>query len=122
MTPIERARTAIGTRFRVHGRGGPAGIDCVGLAALAYDVAPPRGYGLRTGDAEMAAAIVAALGLTQVSDERVGDLVLFRAGPGQLHFGIASEGGVIHADAMLRRVVERPGTPPWTALMRWRKD
>lgn len=122
MTPLERARGAIGTRFRLHGRGGADGIDCVGLAALVYQVPPPRGYSLRTGDARVVVGRLAAAGLAQVSDERSGDLILFRAGPGQLHFGIASERGVIHADASLRRVVERPGAPPWDVLMRWRKE
>ena len=58
----------------------------------------------------------------QLMAGRAGDLVLFRAGPGQLHLGIASEDGVIHADASLRRVVERPGMPPWPELMRWRRE
>ena len=30
-------------------------------------------------------------------------------------------GGIIHADAMLRRVVERPGPVPWPVLGRWRQ-
>jgi cell wall-associated NlpC family hydrolase len=122
MTPLQRARGAIGTRFRLHGRGGAEGIDCVGLAALAYTVRPPRGYDLRTGDPIRVFDAVSAAGLTEVSDERPGDLILFLAGPGQLHLGIASERGVIHADASLRRVVERPGVPPWPILKRWRKE
>lgn len=122
MTPLERARGAIGTRFRLHGRGGADGIDCVGLAALAFELTPPRGYRLRTGDVGAVVAAIAATDLTQVTDQRAGDLILFRAGPGQLHFGIASERGLIHADAALRRVVERPGALPWAVLIRWRKE
>lgn len=121
MTPVEIARGAIGTRFRLHGRGGADGIDCVGLAALAHGVDAPRGYTLRTGDPRVAMNAIAAAGLHPVTDEAVGDLVLYAAGPGQLHLGIASEQGVIHADATLRRVVERPGVPPWKPLMRWRE-
>lgn len=121
MTPLIKARGAIGTRFRLHGRGGADGIDCVGLAALAYGVSAPRGYALRTGDPARVFQAIAAAGLVPVTDARAGDLILFRAGPGQLHLAIASEDGVIHADASLRRVVERPGPPPWIPLMRWRE-
>lgn len=122
MTPLERACGAIGAKFRLHGRSFEDGLDCVGLAGLAYGVAPPRGYSLRSGNMEAVAAAVGAAGLTRVGDPRPGDLVLYRAGPGQLHLGIASEDGVIHADASLRRVVERPGMPPWPELARWRRQ
>ena len=120
MTPLERARGAMGARFRLHGRDVADGLDCVGLAGLAYGVEPLRGYSLRSGDARAVVAGVTAAGLVCADDARAGDLVLFRAGPGQLHLAIQSEDGVIHADASLRRVVERPGVPPWTELMRWR--
>lgn len=122
MTPLERARRAIGARFRLHGRTIEDGVDCVGLAGLAYGVAPPRGYSLRSGDARAVLAGVAEAGLTRAAEPRPGDLVLYLAGPGQLHLGIASEDGVIHADASLRRVVERPGLPPWPELARWRRE
>jgi hypothetical protein len=121
MTPVERARGAIGARFRPHGRSVAHGLDCVGLAGVAYGIDPPRGYAMRSADAAGVATAVAAAGLRIAADRRAGDLVLFRAGPGQLHLGIASEDGLIHADASLRRVVERPGTPPWPELMRWRE-
>ncbi len=41
-----------------------------------------------------------------------------RAGPGQLHLGISTgaDGGIIHADAVLRRVVERPRRCRWAVL------
>jgi len=121
MTPLERARRAIGAKFRLHGRSVADGLDCVGLAGLAYGVDAPRGYALRSDDRARMIAGIAAAGLKRADDACAGDLVLFRAGPGQLHLGIASEHGVIHADASLRRVVERPGVPPWPELMRWRR-
>lgn len=121
MTPLERARGAIGARFRLHGRTVEDGLDCVGLAALAYAVEVPRGYALRSGDVARLTAAIAASGLIPARVACAGDLLLFRAGPGQLHLAIASEAGVIHADASLRRVVERPGVPPWTGLGRWRR-
>ncbi|HEY0621766.1 NlpC/P60 family protein [Sphingomonas sp.] len=121
MTPLERARCAIGAKFRLHGRTVADGLDCVGLAGLAFGAVVPRGYSLRSGDTAQMIAGIAAAGLVRAGDARAGDLVLFRAGPGQLHLGIDGGGSVIHADAALRRVVERPGTAPWPELMRWRR-
>ncbi len=127
MMPGERAvaaaRAALGVRFRLHGRSAE-GLDCIGLAALAlqaegFERAVPSGYALRSGDAVRVGAAIEALGLMPADEARPGDLLLFRAGPGQLHFAIQAEAGVIHADAMLRRVVERPGLP-WPVIGRWR--
>lgn len=121
MSPLERARGAIGAKFRLHGRTVADGLDCVGLAGLAYEIETPRGYSLRSGDPAWAIAGIAAAGLVRAATPRAGDVVLFRAGPGQLHLAIQNEDGVIHADASLRRVVERPGAPPWTEIARWRR-
>jgi cell wall-associated NlpC family hydrolase len=123
---IAAARGAIGTRFRLHGRDPASGLDCVGLAALAlraegFGGAVPSGYALRSGDAVRVVAAIEAAGLVPAADVRPGDLVLLRAGPGQLHFAIQSGDGIIHADAMLRRVVERCA-PDWPVLGRWRCD
>ncbi|MEG3181976.1 peptidoglycan endopeptidase [Sphingomonas sp. LT1P40] len=120
MRSLEVARAALGARFRLHGRTVENGLDCIGLAGLAFGAKVPRGYSLRSGDERAILAGVADAGLVPVSDRRAGDLILFRAGPGQLHLGIQSEGGVIHADASLRRVVERPGVAPWPEIARWR--
>jgi cell wall-associated NlpC family hydrolase len=121
---LAAARAALGVRFRLHGRGGD-GLDCVGLAALAlradgFEGAVPSGYALRRGDAAAVAAAIEAAGLVAAADARAGDLLLLCAGPGQLHLAIDSGGGIIHADAMLRRVVERPGGLPWPVAGRWR--
>ena len=120
MSPLVRAREALGTPCRLHGRRVGEGLDCVGLAGLAYGCAVPSGYLLRSGTAADVAQVVEAAGLVRVADARVGDLLLVRAGPGQLHLAIASGDGVIHADAGLRRVVERPGPVPWPVVARWR--
>jgi len=128
MRPGERslaaARAALGVRFRLHGRDG-TGLDCVGLAALAmraegFEGEVPCGYALRTGDGERVRRVIDATGLVPAIEERPGDLLLVRAGPGQLHLAIAADHGVIHADAQLRRVVERPGPIPWPVIGRWR--
>ena len=127
MMPGERAvaaaRAALGVRFRLHGRSAE-GLDCVGLAALAlraegFEGRVPSGYTLRSGDAVRVRVAIEALGLVPAAEPRPGDLLLFRAGPGQLHFAIQAEAGIIHADAMLRRVVERPELP-WPVIGRWR--
>ena len=120
---LAAARAAVGVRFRLHGRDAN-GLDCVGLAALAlraegFEGAVPSGYALRSGDAARARAAIAAAGLVEVSARRAGDLLLLRAGPGQLHFAIDSLAGIVHADAMLRKVVERPGAG-WPVIGRWR--
>ena len=117
---LARARAALGARFRLHGRSVAEGLDCVGLAGLAYDCGVPSGYRLRSGDAARVAHAIAAAGLVRVADARAGDLLLVHSGPGQLHLAVASEDGVIHADAGLGRVVERPGPVPWPVVARWR--
>lgn len=128
MSPGEQAaaaaRAAVGAKFRLHGREAATGLDCVGLAALALRAAGfggpvPSGYALRSGDVGRAVAVIEAAGLVRVGDPQAGDLVLLRAGAGQLHFAIQTEHGMVHADAMLRRVVERAALP-WPVIGRWR--
>lgn len=117
---MARARAAVGARFRLHGRVPDDGLDCVGLAAWAFGVDDvPSGYGLRGGDAAVVARVVTAAGLVAVTDAGVGQLLLVRSGPGQLHLCVSVDGGVVHADAGLRRVVERPGAVAWPVLGRW---
>lgn len=117
---VARARAAIGVRFRAKGRTLEGGLDCVGLAGWAHGVATPIGYAMRSGDAARIAAAARAAGLAEAKGRRAGDLVLLASGPGQLHLGIDSGTGLIHADAMLRRVVERPDPLPWPEIGRWR--
>lgn len=118
---LAAARAAIGTRFRLHGRDG-RGLDCLGLAGLAMRAEGfageiPSGYAMRGGDAARIAAAIEAAGF--VASDAPGDLLLLRTGAGQLHFAISTGAGAVHADAMLRRVVERPDLP-WQLAGRWR--
>lgn len=119
---VARARALIGTRFRLHGRGAD-GIDCVGLAAAALDIGPvPTGYALRGGSAETAERMLAGAGLVRAAGgTRPGDVLLIEAGPAQLHLAVATGDGIVHADAGLRRVAERPGAPPGRIVSRWRR-
>lgn len=120
---VAAARAAIGARFRVHGRDVASGLDCVGLAALAVGAERvPSGYALRGGAPERVAAMIDAAGLRRVAVRAAGDLLLCASGPGQLHLAIWTGDGVIHACAALRRVVERPGAPPWPVVGAWRGE
>ena len=120
MSVAERARAAVGSRFRFHGRSPDQGFDCVGLAAWAVAAKVPSGYRLRGGNIGDVAAIAERLGLAPVTTPAVGDILLLASGPGQLHLAVEVDGGIVHADATLRRVVERPGPAPWPLLAAWR--
>ena len=110
MTPLSpralRAREAVGVPFRLHGRD-LRGLDCIGLAAWAWEVTVPTGYALRSNSRARIEAQLAALGF--VAGEGPGTVVLAAPGPGQLHLGISTGDGLIHADLAARRVVERGG-------------
>lgn len=120
MSAVARARALVGTRFRLHGRGAN-GVDCVGLAAAALGEAAPTGYALRCGARERVAGLLDAQ-LVRAEVWAAGDILLMTTGPGQLHLGVWTGEGLVHADAGLRRVVERPGAPPWPVLGAWRKE
>ena len=122
---VAAARDLVGVPFRLQGRSRTSGIDCVGLAALAltqagHRGAAPRGYGLRSGDAELARDWLEQAGLRAVERGQAGDLVLVRPGPLQLHLMILVPGGHVHAHAGLGRVVETPGPSPWPVIGHWR--
>lgn len=122
---VAAARAMVGAPFRLHGRSVEQGVDCVGLAALAFaragrQVAPPRGYGLRSGNEGVARAWLAQAGLAAVAEGEPGDLALVRPGPLQLHLMLVVPGGHVHAHAGLGRVVEMPGESPWPVIGYWR--
>jgi lipoprotein Spr len=119
-----RARELLGTRFRFQGRG-PDGVDCIGVAVHALGLrceAAPRDYALRGGSLARLGAGLQAIGLQLCADEAAapGDVLVLRPAPEQLHLAVATGTGFIHADAGLRRVVERPLPLPWPCLARWR--
>lgn len=115
-----RASALVGARFRLHGREAATGLDCVGVVALASGLDAPTGYALRGGSAEGWAALLDRAGLARVGSTRAGDVVLAEAGAGQFHLVVLTETGFVHADAGLRRVVERPGAVPWPLVGTWR--
>lgn len=117
---VARARAVLGVPFRLHGRDG-AGLDCVGLAAHALQLDVPSGYPLRGGEPDVVRARLDSVLHPVEGPPVAGDLLMMRTGPGQLHLGVWTGAGLVHADAGLRRVVERPGAPPWPVLGGWRR-
>jgi murein DD-endopeptidase / murein LD-carboxypeptidase len=118
---VGRARALTGVRFRPQGRAAATGLDCIGLVAAALGVDPgPGDYPLRGGAPARLAAGLREAGLAPVARAEPGDVLVTRPGPGQLHLAIFTGAGLIHGDAGLRRVVERPGPCPWPVLGIWR--
>jgi len=116
-----RARRLVGVRFRAQGRSPATGLDCVGLVVSAFGLERARSdYSLRGGDPGLLSRELVAAGFVRVGRRETGDVLVMRAGPEQLHLGIVTEAGLVHADAALRRVVERPGAPEWPVLGIWR--
>jgi len=113
----KRALALVGTAFRPQGRDPAQGVDCVGLCLLAYDL--PAGtarddYRLRGKHRdEMEAALPARFRRLKRARARPGDLLLMLPAADQLHLGILTARGFVHADMRLRRVVETPGLPGW---------
>lgn len=119
---VVRARACIGARFLAHGRDPAFGLDCVGVAAVAFGCEVAGGYALRGGDPARIITGIEQRGLVRGEDPaRPGDLLLIAAGHGQLHLAIRTDTGFVHACARLRRVVETPGLPAGTTLGFWRE-
>lgn len=122
MRVARAARGCVGTRFRLHGREVAGGLDCVGVVAVAlraggYGGPVPGDYRLRTGAVRFD---FARAGLATADGRSPGDVIVARAGAGQVHLVVRTDLGFVHADASLRRVVERPGPVPWPMLGAWR--
>jgi cell wall-associated NlpC family hydrolase len=120
-----RARALVGTRFRPQGRQPALGLDCVGLAAAAAGVPAerlPGDYALRGQKLARIEQELCDLGCVPVPGGAAepGDVVVCDAGPAQFHLAVATGEGFVHADAGLRRVIERPLPLPWPALSVWR--
>jgi cell wall-associated NlpC family hydrolase len=120
-----RARALVGTRFRPQGRDPAHGLDCVGAAAAAAGVPAervPTGYDARgqaLAEVEHALCDLGCRPVT-VGRWRPGDLLVCAPGPAQFHVAVVVPGGFVHADAIARRVVERPFPVPWTVVGAWR--
>lgn len=123
-TLAREALGLVGVPFRLHGRT-EAGVDCVGLVALAawragHRGAAPDRYSLRGGRVAQFGVWLAAAGLRPVERMQRGDVVLVRAGVRQFHVMVFTGAGFVHAHAGLRRVVAMPGESPWPVIGIWR--
>src|SRR3546814_8426965 len=82
------------------------------MRAGGYRGPVPDDYALRHGDAARARTIIDALDVID-GIGGAGEVLLCASAPGQLHLAISISGsisgGLVHADAPLRRVVARPG-------------
>lgn len=121
---VDRARRLIGTRFRAQGRDARFGLDCLGLAMLAYGVgedAVRRDYRL-SGDhrRELMAGLCGGFRRLGPKAARAGDLMLIEVTVSQLHLAVRTATGFVHADAR-RGVVETPGAPEWPVVAVYRK-
>ncbi|HYD39113.1 MAG TPA: peptidoglycan endopeptidase [Allosphingosinicella sp.] len=120
-----RACALVGTRFRPQGRDPSHGLDCVGTAAFAAGIAServPRDYALRGQSLAEIEHQLCDLGCRPVAGAvlELGDVVVCQTGPVQFHMVIITPFGFVHADAALRRVVQRPYPIPWTLVGAWR--
>jgi lipoprotein Spr len=121
----ERARALVGTRFRAQGRAASLGVDCIGLVICAFGLPADgvrRDYRMR-GDhrRELLSGLNQSFRRVRPSRRRPGDIVVLAVARDQLHLGILTNGGFVHADARLRKVVETAGAPPWPILAHFRR-
>ena len=117
---VARARALIGTRFRPQGRSRETGLDCIGLVAAAIAAERVRSdCPLRGGSTDEIEAELARAGMRRIDQADTGCVLVMRSGPEQLHLGIWTGTALVHADAAVRRIVERPGSPPWPVLSFW---
>jgi cell wall-associated NlpC family hydrolase len=122
---VERARSLIGTRFRAQGRDPRYGLDCLGLAMIAYRIDGAnvrRDYRL-SGDyrRELMAGLGAAFRRVPRSRAGPGDLMLIEVAADQCHLAVRTSDGFVHADARRGLVVETPGEPEWRVAAIYRK-
>lgn len=116
---VVRARELLGLRFRPQGRS-EDGVDCLGLLLIAYripEASVRQDYRLR-GDhrEEILRGATQYFRRVPRRSARPGDALLFQVDAEQFHLGVLTSTGLIHADARLKRVVERPGRPDWPLL------
>lgn len=120
-----RAKALIGTPFRLQGRDPGIALDCVGLVLCAFELphdTVSRCYGRQRHDLHLV-DVGFAKHFRRVSPKasQTGDVLVLRCGPNKLHLGVASEGGLIHADAVLGRTVCRPWPTEWPIARVYRR-
>ena len=129
MDLAQAAEALVGTPFRLHGRDPRIGLDCVGVvtAAMAATgrITPiPNGYTLKQRHVGSLGRIARALGYHDANGPiQRNDVVMFRVGPCQFHFGIATGSGeLVHAHAGLRHVICGSVPEDWLLCGCWRRE
>lgn len=114
---VSTARSYMGVRWHHQGRN-RAGLDCVGLVlATAWDLGLTAidydGYG-RVPDGVMLRAELDKH-MDRTDTQRLGDVLLMRFEQQPQHLAIVTDIGIIHAHAMMRRVVEHGLDEVWAS-------
>ncbi len=121
----ERARKLVGTRFRAQGRDAKTGLDCAGLAIVAFRLPPERfrrDYRLRGNHrSELESVLERDFRRVPRTQRRPGDLLMLAVAADQLHLAVRTDAGFVHADAKHGKVVETPGEPRWKTVALYRR-
>ena len=121
------AEGLIGTSFRLHGRDPASGLDCIGLVfaslvAIGRDPVAPRGYALRNLSIAQWLGCAEGSGLADATGTLVrGDVLLMQPSRVQTHLMIVCDARqVVHAHALLRRIVRQPIPAEMQPRAHWR--
>ncbi len=113
------ARGYLGTRWHHQGRN-RAGLDCVGLVIrVAHDLGLTGydidGYGRVPDGRVLRAELDQQMTRIAIEDAREADILLMRFDQHPQHLAMLTDQGIIHAHAMVRRVVEHGLDALWRA-------
>ena len=125
MEDAVRARALVGVPFRPQGRVPERGLDCVGLVLSACGLPTDlvqANYRL-SGDhrATLMIELLRFFRCLGRGQRRIGDVLLMAVAGDQMHLGVLTDGGFVHADGRLRKVVETPGEPEWPVIGIYRR-
>jgi len=127
---IEAARGMLGVPFRHQGRHPTAGVDCIGLLAIAaktagFQTRDHTQYGRRPVPSELLSRIAAHADEVPLEEAQPGDVLVFCIPKPDVpqHVGILTDSGtIVHTDAHVGRVVEITLSTAWRKRMHsaWR--
>lgn len=126
MTPVEIARTYLGTRWVHQGRA-RHGLDCVGLLIKAFEpmgVLDRTDYGRDPYDGQLERYVAEQMGPPIPKDQmQPGDVVLMAFPRAVRHAGLVTDYpdglGLIHTYATLKRVTEHRLCERWYGRIRY---
>lgn len=109
LEPHERALSLVGVPFRFQGRDPSIGLDCLGLILRAFDliVIEPPTYRISDGSWDrVESELFRWFVRTNRTNPQTNDLAVFRL-PRCFHFGVISDGLLVHADIVAGKIVTR---------------